>query len=393
MDFDFDRLEDRRNTGSLKWDVKDNELPLWVADMDFQTAPAVTRAVVERAKRGIFGYEVVPDAWYEAYQNWWNERHHFNIEKEWLIFCTGVVPAVSCAVKRMTNTGDNIVVQTPVYDIFFHSIENHGRHVLESQLKYEDGEYAIDFDDLEKKLAHPQTTMMILCNPHNPIGKVWSCEELAHIGALCKKHHVFVLSDEIHCDMIDPGFEYTPFAAASQVCAGISMTCISASKAFNLAGMQSAAVVIPDEGQRQKMERGLNSDEIAEPGSFAVTAAVAALNEGGEWLLALQNYLLENKKFVRDFLAAQLPEIKVVSGPATYLLWLDCSNITNDADALCEFVREETGLYLCSGGQYRGNGGRFIRMNTACQRARLTDALERLKRGVLAFDKDALWRM
>lgn len=385
MDFDFDRLEDRRNTGSLKWDVKENELPLWVADMDFKTAPAVTRAVMERASRGIFGYEIVPEEWYEAYERWWQKRHQFHIQREWLIFCTGVVPAVSCAVKRMTNTGDNIVVQTPVYDIFFHSIENHGRHVLENRLKYEGGEYSIDFDDLEEKLSHPQTTMMILCNPHNPVGKIWSRGELARIGQLCKKHHVFVLSDEIHCDLTDPGFEYIPFASASDICAGISMTCISASKAFNLAGMQSAAVVIPDEGLRQKMERGLNSDEIAEPGSFAVTAVTAAFNEGEAWLLALRQYLQENKKLVRDFLAAEVPELMVVSGPATYLLWLDCDRITDDAGRLCEFIREETGLYLSSGSQYRGNGASFMRMNTACSRARLEDALNRLKQGVLAF--------
>ena len=270
MQFDFDRITDRRNTGSLKWDAAEAELPMWVADMDFQTAPAVLDALRHKIQSGIFGYSIVTEEWYQSIISWWNRRHGFWMQKEWLIFCTGVVPAVTCAVKRMTNVGDNVVVQTPVYDIFFHSIENHGRHVLENRLKYEGGEYSINFADLEQKLADPLTTMMILCNPHNPTGNIWSRQDLERIGELCRRYHVTVLADEIHCDLTSPGCDYIPFASISESCRDSSITCISATKAFNMAGLQTAAVVIPDERIRNIMLRGLNADEIAEPNSFAV---------------------------------------------------------------------------------------------------------------------------
>lgn len=385
--YDFDVSNDRRKTNSLKWDVAEHELPLWVADMDFQTAPAVIEALEKRVKIGIFGYNIVPDTWKEAIQGWWSKRHHFNIENDWIIFCTGVVPAITCAVKRMTNTGDNVLVQTPVYDIFFHSIENHGRHVLESKLNYNGEQYHIDFDDLEAKLSNPLTTMMILCNPHNPVGKIWDKEELKRIGELCKKHHVVVLSDEIHCDLTEPGCEYIPFASVSDICSEISITCISASKSFNLAGLQSAAVVIPDEAIRQKMERGLNSDEIAEPNCFATDAVIAAFTKGEEWLDELRNYLFENKRFVVDYLEKENSQIKLVPSKATYLLWMDCRKISENATELCQFIRKETGLYLSPGFQYRGDGNHFIRMNIACPRKHLEDALARLKRGVQAYER------
>lgn len=387
MIFEFDVLNDRRKTNSFKWDVAEHELPMWVADMDFKTAPAVIKALEKRVQAGIFGYSVVPDAWKEAIQGWWSKRHSFYIKKEWIIFCTGVVPAITCAVKRLTNVGDNVLVQTPVYDIFFHSIENHGRHVMESKLKYNGQKYSIDFDDLAEKLSHPLTTMMILCNPHNPIGKIWSKEELDKIGEICKKHHVVVLSDEIHCDLTEPECEYISFASVSDICAEISVTCISASKSFNLAGLQSAAVVIPDDALRQKMERGLNADEIAEPNIFATDAVIAAFTEGEEWLDELRTYLAANKKLVAEFLVKENINVKLVSSDATYLLWLDCRNVLGDATELCRFIRKETGLYLSAGGQYRGNGDQFMRMNIACPKKQLEEALTLLKKGVEAYEK------
>lgn len=293
----------------------------------------------------------------------------------------GVVPAVSSVVKRVTNVGDRVLVQTPVYDIFFHSIENAGRAVLESPLHREGGEYRIDFADLEKKLAEPLTTMMILCNPHNPLGRIWTREELGKIGALCAKYGVTVLSDEIHCDLTDPGREYVPFASVSEECRKVSVTCISASKAFNLAGMQSAAVVVPERTLRDKVVRGLNSDEVAEPNYFAAESTAAAFSEGEEWLDALRQYLYENKKFAAEFLGRELPEIGFVLPEATYLLWLDCGKIARDADELCDFLRAETGLYLNPGAQYRGEGKTFLRMNLACPRSRLKDGLEPARPG------------
>ncbi len=387
--FDFDELIDRRNSGSLKWDVKENELPMWVADMDFRTAPGVVKAIEARAKTGIYGYAALPDRWYDAVISWWERRHGFRFGRDWLCFCTGVVPAVSSVVKRVTNVGDRVLVQTPVYDIFFHSIENAGRAVLESPLHREGGEYRIDFADLEKKLAEPLTTMMILCNPHNPLGRIWTREELGKIGALCAKYGVTVLSDEIHCDLTDPGREYVPFASVSEECRKVSVTCISASKAFNLAGMQSAAVVVPERTLRDKVVRGLNSDEVAEPNCFAAESTAAAFSEGEEWLDALRQYLYENKKFAAEFLGRELPEIGFVLPEATYLLWLDCGKIARDADELCDFLRAETGLYLNPGAQYRGEGKTFLRMNLACPRSRLKDGLERLARGIRAYGNRA----
>ncbi len=385
MDFDFDQEIDRRQTNSLKWEVASGELPLWVADMDFPAAPVIQEALQRRLSERIFGYNIVPDVWQQAIQFWWQERHGFAVEKDWLIFCTGVVPAITCAVKRLSNIGDKVIVQTPVYDIFFHSIENSGRQVQENALLYEDGHYAMDFADLEEKLADPLTTLLILCNPHNPAGKLWTKEELARLGELCQRYHVQVISDEIHCDLTDPGTEYVPFAAAAEVCAAISVTCISASKAFNIAGLQSAAVMIPAEALRQKMVRGLNADELAEPNSFAIEATVAAFRGGAAWLDALRSYLYENKQLVRRFLQQELPAIRVASGAATYLLWLDCRKFSADVPGLCAFLRRETGLFLTAGVQYRGNGRDFLRMNIACPRSRIEDALQRLKQGCTAY--------
>lgn len=387
MPYDFDAEHDRRGTDSLKWDVGADELPMWVADMDFATAPVVQEAVQRRAASGIYGYATVPDRWYDAIRNRWQRAHGFCIEKEWLCFCTGVIPAVTSLVKRLTNVGDNVVLLTPVYDIFFHSVENTGRHVSESKLSYKGGAYEIDFADLEQKLSDPLTTLFILCNPHNPVGKVWSKAELAEMGRLCKKHGVLVLSDEIHCDLTDEGHAYVPFASASRDCRARSVSCISASKAFNLAGLQSAAVFVPDETLRNVVVRALNSDEAAEPNCFAVDATVAAFARGDDWLDGLRAYLCENKRTAAAFLQEHLPALHLVEGHATYLLWIDVSAVSRDARVLRDFLRERTGLYLSAGNVYRGNGDSFLRMNVACPRTRLRDGLSRLQRGVEAFAK------
>ena len=377
--YNFDKMTDRRGVGSLKWDVPERELPMWVADMDFETAPEVSEAIRTRAEHGIFGYSVVTDDWYEAYIRWWKRRHGLAIERDWLIFCTGVVPAISSAVRKLTTVGENVLVQTPVYNIFFNSIRNNGRNILESPLVYDGERYSIDFADLEDKLANPQTTLMLLCNPHNPVGKIWDRETLARIGELCARHHVLVLSDEIHCDLTDPGCEYVPFASVSEVCRDNSITCMAPTKTFNLAGMQTAAVMVPDPVIRHKLNRGLNTDEVAEPNAFAVGAAVAAFEKGENWLEELRQYLYENKRLVRKFVKENLPMIRVVPSNATYLLWLDCSKVTEDAEKLCSFIRQDSGLYLTEGEEYGRCGRQFIRMNAACPRERLMDGLNRLK--------------
>ena len=385
MNYDFDKITDRRGTGSLKWDVAENELPMWVADMDFMTAPAITEALSKRVAHGIFGYSIVPDEWYEAYTTWWEKRHGFKFDKEWLMFVTGVVPAISTAVRKLTTPAENIVIQTPVYNIFFNSIINNGRRILESPLLYKDGRYDIDFEDLEKKLAEPQTTMMILCNPHNPVGKIWDREKLERIGELCKKHHVIVVSDEIHCDITAPGKEYIPFASVSEACRENSVTCIAPTKAFNMAGLQTAAIMVPGEALRNKMYRAINTDEVAEPNAFAVPAAVAAFKEGGDWLDSLREYIQKNREFSEEFKKKELPVLKPVHGEATYLLWVDCSELTDDCDVFSEYLRRETGLYICEGSEYGESGRKFIRINLACQRSVLEDGLSRLKRGALGY--------
>ena len=380
--YDFDKLTDRRGVGSLKWDVPEGELPMWVADMDFETAPEVTAAIKARAEHAIFGYSVVTEDWYEAYIRWWKRRHGLAMEKDWLIFCTGVVPAISSAVRKLTTVGENVLVQTPVYNIFFNSIRNNGRNILESPLVYDGEQYSMDFADLEEKLADPQTTLMLLCNPHNPVGKIWDRETLARVGELCARHHVLVLSDEIHCDLTDPGCEYVPFASVSEVCRNNSITCLAPTKTFNLAGLQTAAVMVPDPVIRHRLNRGLNTDEVAEPNAFAVGAAVAAFEKGENWLEELRQYLYENKQLVRRFVTENLPMIRVVPSDATYLLWLDCSKVTEDAGKLCSFIRQDSGLYLTEGEEYGSCGRQFIRMNTACPRERLMDGLNRLKKSM-----------
>lgn len=386
--YDFDKLTQRRDTESYKWDVEEHELPMWVADMDFETAPEIREALMKRVQHGVFGYNTVPDSWYEAYIGWWSRRHHVTFEKDWLIFCTGVVPALSSVVRKLTTVGENVLVQTPVYNIFFNSIRNNGRNILESPLVYDGETYQIDFQDLEEKLSNPQTTMMILCNPHNPIGKLWDRETLEKIGDLCAKHHVVVVSDEIHCDLIDPGYEYVPFSAVSESCRNNSITCIAPTKTFSIPGIQTAAVVVPNPVLRHKVDRGLNTDEVAEPSNFATCAAVAAFTEGEAWLEELRIYLAENKRRVREYIAKKIPNIKVVPSKATYLLWLDCSQITDDAGELVKFIRNKSGLYLTQGQEYGLPGKQFIRINVACPRARLEDGLCRLEESIRAWQKN-----
>jgi len=383
----FDKVTDRRGSFSMKWDVGENELPMWVADMDFETAPAVLEALHRKVDRGIFGYTVVPDEYRQAVSSWWSRRHQFPMELDWILFATGVVPAISSIVRKMTDVGENVLIQPPVYNIFYNSIRNNGRNLLENRLIYKDGEYSIDFEDLEHKLAEPQTTLMILCNPHNPIGKVWDRATLSRIGELCAKYQVLVLSDEIHCDLTDPGVEYNPFASVSSICAENSITCIAPSKAFNLAGLQAASVVVPTPYIRHKVNRGLNTDEVAEPNAFAMEATIAAFTQGETWLDELREYIKENKSIAAEYIFQHIPQIRVIQSKATYLLWMDCHRITNDTDRLCDVLRSETGLNLSSGSAYGQNGAAFLRMNLGTQQSRVLDGLERLKQGVQRYEE------
>ncbi len=389
MSYDFDTIINRRNTSAIKWMVGENELPMWVADMDFQAPPPIRQAIQRELDHGIFGYTEVPEEWYTSISDWWNRRHHFPIEKDWLIFSTGVIPILSTCVRKLTTPGENVLIQTPVYNMFFNSIVNNGRNVLESPLCYDaaTASYAIDWIDLEAKLANPQTSLMILCNPHNPIGKIWDRETLTRIGELAARHHVLVISDEIHCDLTEPGCDYIPFASVSDTCKNNSITCIAPTKTFNLAGLQSAACVVPERFLRHKVWRGLNTDEVAEPNAFAAAISIAAFTECEDWLNALREYLSANRKLVADFVAREIPQIKLIPSEATYLLWLDCTGLPDGGVTAAKVIRQQTGLFLCDGAIYGKAGTGFLRMNIACPRSLVEDGLQRLKDGITAYIK------
>lgn len=384
MDYNFDQIIDRKSTHCEKWDVKEGELPMWVADMDFKTAPAIIEALEKRTAHGIFGYSYVPDYWYDAYINWWKNRYDFSIEKHWLIFTTGVIPAISSMVRKLTTPAEKVLLQTPVYNIFFNSIVNNGRVPVECPLIVnEDGPtYVMDFEALEKDLSDPQVTLMILCNPQNPGGIAWDKESLSKVADLCFKYGVTVISDEIHCDITDPGVRYTPFASVSEVAKDISVTCLSPSKSFNVAGLHSAAVFSANDKLRHKVWRSLNTDEVAEPGVYAVEGTVAAYTEGGQWLDSLREYIYQNKIYAVDYIKKEIPILKTYKENATYLLWIDCSGLPDEGKDFARYLRAKTGLFISTGKIYGKNGASFVRMNLACPRSIVEEGLRRLKQGV-----------
>ncbi len=386
MGYDFDRVIDRRNTNSVKWDVGRGELPMWVADMDFAAAPPVLEAVKARAEHGVWGYAGLPEAWYDAYIGWWRDRHGLALEKDWLLFCTGIVPAIGCIVRRFTAPGEKVVVQSPVYNCFFSAVTDNGRQVLDSPLRYDGGAYAIDFADLEVKLSDPAATLMLLCNPQNPTGQIWDRQTLARIGELCARHHVLVVADEIHCDVTEPGTGYVPFASVSETCRDNSVICLAPTKSFNLAGLKTAAVAVPDPVLREKLARALNNDGVSDAGAFAVDGAIAAFTKGGSWLDELCAYIFENRKAASAYLEEELPQVKAVPGQATYLMWLDCAALPGDKTELAQFIRERTGLFLCGGAMY--GDSRFLRLNVGCPRSLLEDGLARLKEGVRLWERE-----
>ena len=384
MTYNFDEIVPRRHTCSYKWDSlpDDRLLPLWVADMDFRTAPVVIKALEKRVCHGIFGYTYVPEAYYEAVVNWFARRHGWRIEKEWIMYTSGVVPALSVLIKALTEPGDGVVVQTPVYNCFFSSIRNNGCQMVANPLKYENRTYHIDFDDLERKTADPSVKLMLLCNPHNPAGRVWTREELLRVGDICRRNQVKVVADEIHCELVFPGHTYTPFASLGEEYLQNSITCLSPSKAFNLAGLQIANIVSCDEEVRKKIDRAININEVCDVNPFGVTATLAAYNEGEDWLVQLLDYLKANYDYLCRFFHTYLPQISVTELEGTYLVWTDCRTLPFPSDTLQSRLRMETGLWLNSGTMYGEEGEGFLRWNIACPHTMLQDALIRFRRFV-----------
>ena len=378
MKYDFDKITDRRNTNSLKWDVLENELPMWVADMDFETAPAVKEQVMKTAELGIYGYSITTDEYFKAYADFFRERYGAPFTPDAMVYVSGIVAAISSVVRRITNPGENVLIQAPVYNVFYNCILNNGRKMISSDLVYKNGEYSIDFRDLEKKLSDPQTSLMILCNPHNPIGKIWDKKTLKKISELCEKHSVTVISDEIHSPITEPGKKYVPFASVSKTSDEISITCLAASKAFNLAGLQSSCLYIKNSTLRHKIFRGINNDEVGEPNIFSVSANIAAFNKGREWLDELNAYIAENKRFAEKYIEDNIPSLHVVHSEATYLIWVDISGVSSDSVSFSEKLREKTGLFVNEGSEYGECGRSFIRINLGTQRERVKDGLRRL---------------
>lgn len=380
--YDFVNAPDRSTTDSVKWHVKKGDLPMSIADMDFKTAPEIIAAMKEKISLGVFGYEWPENDYFNAVADWYEKEHGHRPQEEWLIFTTGVVPAISAVVRRISHIGDNVLVQAPVYNVFYNSIENNGRHVLSNDLQFDGSNYTVDWEDLEQKLALPLTTLMIFCNPHNPVGKVWTQAEVQKIADLCFKHHVVLLSDEIHGDLVREGPGYTPAFSVNGPARDNVISLVSPSKTFNVAALHAATAIVPDNNLRAMVNRGLNSDEIAEPNLLAIPGTIAAYEHGHDWLQALIKQLNVNFTYAQEFIGNNLPQVKVVSGKATYLIWLDVEQISTDSQELADYLEKKTGLVLSPGSIYRGNGHNFLRMNLACPLAMVKDGLERLKTGL-----------
>lgn len=387
---EYPEAVDRRHTNSVKWDVKDGELPMTIADMDFKTSPAIIEAMKNKLTLGAFGYEDIPAEYFNAVADWYEKQHHFRPQTDWMIFTTGVVPAISSAVRRLTSLGDNVLVQAPVYNIFYNSIVNSGRHVVSSDLVYdvEQHSYSIDWDDLESKLADPLTNLMILCNPHNPVGIIWTRDQLIRLAKLCRKYHVKIFSDEIHGDFTFNEQGYVPMFSLPEELIQDLEVAVSPSKTFNVAALHAATVIVPNANLRAQVSRGLNSEELAEPNLMAIPGTIAAYEKGSEWLTAVLDAIQDNRKVVSDFINDQLADvITVVPGQATYLIWLDVRKLTDDSDALAKFIQEKTGLILSAGNIYGGDGHNFLRMNVACPTKTVLSGLDRLARGIAEWQQ------
>ena len=384
MEYDFDKITQRRGTNSYKWDSTDDKevLPMWVADMDFPTAPCIINALEKRVEHGIFGYTRVPEEYYDAVISWFSRRHHWKPKREWFIYTSGVVPALSAVIKALTNVGDKVLTLTPVYNCFFSSIRNNGCELDSCALRYEDNTFSIDYEDLERRAADPKTTLMLLCNPHNPSGRVWTREELRRIGDICIKNNVVVVADEIHCELVHPGFTYTPFASVSEEFQKHSVTCVAPSKAFNIAGLQIANIIVENDKWRQRIDKAININEVCDVNPFGVIATIAAYNEGEEWLNQLLQYIHGNYLFFKDYCEEHLPQLPVAPLEGTYLAWMDCRSLGIPSEELEEELMKKAKLWLNAGSMYGKEGEGFMRWNLACPRQLVKEGLERFSQFV-----------
>ena len=382
MKYNFDELTERRGTGCVKWDECPNEdvIPLWVADMDFKAAPAIMEAVSKRAEQGIFGYTFVDDSYYDAVISWFHRRHNWTIRQEEILYTTGVVPAMSVAIKALTMPGEKVLILSPDYNCFFSSVRNNGCEVLETGLKRVGDTFEVDWEDFETKCADEKTTVFLLCNPHNPTGRVWTAEELNRMNEICLRHHVKVVSDEIHCELIMPGCKFQPFAAVNEACRENSVILNSPSKSFNIAGLQAANIICSNSSWRRRLGRAININEVCDLNPFGPVALIAAYNESEDWIDELNQYLWGNYQEMCGFIDKNLPQWKVCKLEGTYLPWIDISEMGVTSQALCDRLLSEAKVWINPGTMYGPKSGEgYVRINIATQRSRLMEALRRIK--------------
>ncbi|KAA6321421.1 Cystathionine beta-lyase PatB [termite gut metagenome] len=381
MKYNFDKITPRRNTNSCKWDSAGDDavLPMWVADMDFVTAPPIIETLIQRAQHGIFGYTKIPNAYYDAVISWFSKRHNFEVQKSWILYTTGVMPAISAIIQALTATGDKVIIQSPVYNCFYPVISDNGREIISNDLFYKDGTYNLDFAGLEKITADPKAKLLLLCHPHNPVGRVWTRKELETIGDICLRNQVIVVSDEIHCDFVYLGHQHIPFASINSDFLYHSVTCTSPSKTFNIAGLQTANIFAADSNIRERIGKVLITNRVAEINSFGVEGLIAAYNEGEDWLQELLIYLYGNYQYLKEFLDINLPQLKVLSLQATYLVWIDCSALQQSSKEISGILLNKGKLWLNEGVMYGANGNHFMRINIACSRPLLSEGLKRMK--------------
>ena len=385
--FNFDKEIDRKGTYSVKWEMEPKDydeqanpngkqlLPLWVADMDFRAPPAVVEALIKRAEHGLFGYSYPMDSYFETVIDWHQRRYGRSIQKEWIVLTPGVVPALNLIVQTFTQPGDKVLIQRPVYYPFFSAIESHGGEIVSNNLVVENGRYTMDFADLAQKAADPAVKMAILCSPHNPVSRVWTKEELTQFGQICLDNDVLVISDEIHCDLIFPGHTFTSFANLGEAFEQKSIVCTAPSKTFNLAGLHTSNIIIPDETMREKVKQTMEKQRMPGANPFGLVATEAAYKEGEDWLAAVMAYVVDNYTFLETYLAKHLPQMRPIPPEGTYLLWVDCHGLALDPAARRHLLLNEARVFLDEGELFGPEGEMFERFNLACPRSVLVEAL------------------
>lgn len=390
MKYNFDEIIDRTKHHSVKWDELEtifgadsqDVLPMWIADMEFRSSKPIIEAINKAVEHGIYGYTSRTDSYSQAIIDWMGKRHNWKIKKGWLAFSPGVVPALSLIIRAFCQPGDKVVVQPPVYYPFFRVIENNGCHIANNPLKLSNKKYFMDYEDLERKIDDPRVKLLILCSPHNPVGRVWQKEELIILGEICLKHNIIVVSDEIHADILFEGYKHTPFASISPAFAHNSITCTAPSKTFNLAGLQTSSLIIPNKKYYKIYENILNSLALDENNVFGLVALEAAYRDGEEWLEQLLSYLNENLDFLMKYFKERIPKIEVIKPEGTYLVWLDCQQLGLNSKDLNNFMIKKAKVALDDGYWFGIEGRGFMRINIASPRSFLEEGLERIERAV-----------